>query len=137
MKFLYGYFNQNTGESNVALADRYGTYVGQAKLHPDDKINASEYMGCGLAQKRAWIKALKNRRRRTKIKLNTIKNLIKDIDQNCSNLTNLPAFKKRLNLKLKYYNKEIEDINNDIDEINKNIKKRIEIRNKILQKGQK
>ena len=53
MKFLYGYFNQNTGESNVALADRYGTYIGQAKLHPDDKTNASEYMGCGRAQKRA------------------------------------------------------------------------------------
>ena len=79
MKFLRGRFNKETGVSIVTLSDRYGRYTGVAILHPDDKNNASEYTGCSIAEQRAWIQALQNRRRRTKIKLNTIKNLIKDI----------------------------------------------------------
>ena len=49
MKYLYGYFNSEKGKSIVALADKYGSYIGEAKVHPDDKDYASEFMGCSLA----------------------------------------------------------------------------------------
>lgn len=133
MKFLYGYFDQSTGESIVALADKYGTYIGQAKLHPDDKNNASEYMGCGIAQRRAWIKALQNRRRRAKIKLNTVKDLMKDIHLNYQGLLHY-GLKRRFNLKIRDYSNEIKDINNQIEQIKDDIKKRIKIRNDLIEK---
>lgn len=129
MKFLYGYFDQNTGKSVVLLADRYGKYIGQAKLHPDDKNHASQYMGCALAQQRAWIKGLKKRGSRIKIKINTIKSIIKDIELNIEDNKEII---KRLNIQLKNYNNQINDINNQIKEIEQNIKKRIQIREKII-----
>lgn len=132
MKFLYGYFNQDTGESVVTLADRYGTYTGQAKLHPDDKDNASQYMGCGLAQRRAWIKALQNRRRRIKIKIQAIKEIIVDINVFANDYADI---NKRLKCKLKSYNKEIENIENLIKEIQNNINKRIEVRDNLINKN--
>lgn len=132
MKFLYGYFNQDTGESVVTLADRYGTYTGQAKLHPDDKDNASQYMGCGLAQRRAWIKALQNRRRRIKIKIQAIKEIIVDIKVFANDYVDI---NKRLKCKLKSYNKEIENIENLIKEIQNNINKRIEVRDNLINKN--
>ena len=114
MKFLYGYFDQNTGKSVVALADKYGRYIGQAKLHPDDKNNASQYMGCALAQQRAWIKGLKKRSSRIKIKINTIKIIIKDIELNIENNKEII---KRLNIQLKNYNNQINNINDQIKDL--------------------
>ena len=49
MKFLYGYFHPDTGESKVALANKSGTYIGRAKLHPNDLKYASKYAGCRIA----------------------------------------------------------------------------------------
>ena len=136
MKFLYGYFNEDTKESVVSLADKYGVYTGYAKLHPNDEQNASEYMGCEIAEQRAWIKALQNRRRRAKIKLNTIKDLMKDIDLNYKDFIDL-KLKRRFSLKIRDYTNEIQNINNEIKEIQQDIKKRIEIRDQILRKKDK
>ena len=83
MKFLYGCFNQETGQSVVAIADKYGRYIGYAKLHPEDKKYASKYTGCAIAEGRAWIKALKNQKRYQKYQLKIIENLSKDIKLNC------------------------------------------------------
>ena len=55
MKFLYSHFNEETGKSIAVLSDKYGKYSGQAKLHPDDKDNASKFAGCRIAYKRALI----------------------------------------------------------------------------------
>lgn len=134
MKFLYGYFDQKTGESVVGLADKYGTYTGQAKLHPEDKKYASKYTGCNIAQARAKIKALKSRRYRNKIKINTIKDIAQDIELNTDNNSKV---NKRLNIKLKNYNKEIKDIDKEIEEIKEHIRQRLEIRNKIIKKTKK
>lgn len=134
MKFLDSFYNKYEGKSIVTLADKYGIYTGYAKVHPLDKENASEYAGCAIAESRAWIKALKSRRRRTKIKLNTIEEVIKDINLNANNYIDVS---KRLNILFKKYTKEIKEIDKNIEEINNSIKKRLEARKKILDKQKK
>lgn len=125
MKFLRGSFDKDTGVSTVTLFDKYGIYTGFALLHPDDRDNASEYAGCRIAEYRAWIRALQIKRHRTKIKLNAIKNLVKDIEINYHEPID-SKLSRRFFLKIRDYNNEIEDINNQINEIRTNIKKRIE-----------
>ena len=135
MKLVYSYFDETTGESIVKLADRYGSYVGKAFLHPDDSNYKSKYMGCGLAERRAAIKGLKNRRRRVKIKLNTIENIITDIKTNIQEPDE--NILKRLYFEKKKYSLELTEINNNIEMINKVIEKRIKIRNNIINKIKK
>ena len=135
MKLVYSYFNKETGQSIVKLADRYGSYIGKAFLHPDDYEYKSEYMGCGLAERRAAIKGLKNRRRRIKIKLNTIQNIITDIKINIQEPDE--NILKRLYFEKKKYSLELIEINNNIEMINKDIEKRIKVRNGIINKIKK
>ena len=131
MKFIYGYFDKNTGKSTVILSDRYGEYIGQAKLHPNDKKYASEFTGCSIAQARAQIKMLQKRRNYLKIKLEAIKNLIKDIEINYPTPLDDYKLKRRFNLQIKNYTNEIVNINNSIKDIQIGIKKRIEIKDKL------
>lgn len=134
MKFLHGEYDSTTGKSTVALADRYGQYIGYAKLHPDDKENESNYMGCNIAEKRALIKMLKSRRKRIKIKLNATENIINEIHNKVSPNDIHRDIKKVLYFKTKDYNKQIERINTLIEEIEKKIEERISFRRKFLKK---
>ena len=136
MKFIQGHFNKKTGKSIVVLSDKYGKYVGQANLHPDDKKNANAYTGCSIAQARAYIKLLEKRRNRLKIKLEAIKNLIKDIEVNYHTPINF-KLRRRFNIQIKNYNDEIENINNLIKDIQTNITTRIKIKDKINKKFNK
>ena len=132
MKFLYSYFFPETGESTVALSDKNGVYIGTAKLHPQDKEFASEYAGCRLAQKRAWIQYLQRQLRIKKIQLKTIKNLIKDINLNCNSID--PKIQRRFNLKLRDYTNEIQELTNNINLLNEEIKKDIKIRDSLIER---
>ena len=125
MKFLHGEYDSTTGKSTVTLADRYGQYTGYAKLHPDDKKNESRYMGCNIAEKRALIKALKNRRKRIKIKLNATENIINELHNKVDPNNIHRDIKKILYFKTKDYNSQIERINSLIEEIEEKIKDRI------------
>ena len=135
MKFLYGYFNEISGESIVGLADKYGTYIGEAKVHPDDKKNASKFTGCSIAENRALIKLLKKRLQREKIRLKTIENLYKDVSINCSDLIKEnPKLEKRFKIQIKNSNNTIKDIQKFIYDLNFEIFNRIKIREEILDK---
>ena len=72
MKFQCNNFNPETGESVVILTNKYGTYVGTAKVHPDDKYKANEITGCVIAEERAWINSYKKEKARIKIALKTM-----------------------------------------------------------------
>ena len=132
MKFLYGYFDQETGKSQVGVADKYGKYVGYAYLHPDDKNNASKFMGCRLAQQRAWIKGLQTRRRIFKIKIQTIIEVYKDLQKNCDISGEIT---QRFYYRIKCYDNEIKELEQQIQDIKDDIKKRIQIREKIIKKN--
>ena len=133
MKFLYGYFHPDTGQSIVALANKDGVYVGQAKLHPEDKKYASKFAGCRLAEARAWLKYLINEVRRKKIMLRTVQNLNKDIHKNCKDIN--PQVQHRINLKIRDYNKEIAELKTNIDLLKEQISKDIKIRDDIINRS--
>lgn len=52
-------YNENTGVSNVMIDTDLGAFIGQAKLHDEDRDYASKYTGCRYAETRATIKYLK------------------------------------------------------------------------------
>lgn len=52
-------YDENTGISNVMIDTDLGAFIGQAKLHDEDKDYASKYTGCRYAETRATIKYLK------------------------------------------------------------------------------
>lgn len=137
MKFLYSYFFPQTGESTVALANKDGVYLGTAKLHPDDKNFASEYAGCRLAQRRAWLQYLFKERRKNKLQLQTIRNLKQDILLNCNNIQqtdDIKAINRRINLKLRDYSNNIEALTENIKLLTKEIEKDIEIRDSLIKR---
>lgn len=133
MKFLYGYFDQETGKSQVGLVDKYGRYIGYAYLHPDDKNNASRFMGCRLAQQRAWIKGLQTRRRVFKLKIQTIIEVYKDLQKNCD--ISEKGITQRFYYRIKCYDNEIKELEQQIQDIKNDIKKRIQMRDKITKKN--
>ena len=130
MKLVYNNFNKQTGESIVILADKHGRYIGKAKCHPDDKEYISEFMGCNLAEKRAQIKGLKNKLHITKIKINTIKMILEDIENIDNNQKNI----KILLQYIKNYRVEIEKIKEKIKELESEIITRIKIGDYIIKK---
>lgn len=133
MKFICGYYNDQTGESTVTLANKYGQYTGYAYLHPDDKESASEYAGCNLAQKRAWLDSMRKDRRRISFQLKAIQNLYKDIKQNVKDPD--PKIIKRFQIQIKLYKSALAEINGDIQELQNLIQKTIEIRDSILKRS--
>lgn len=68
MKFISSEYDSKWGESCVIMQHLGKKFYGFANLHPDDKENASEYAGCGLAELRATVKALKYERKLAKNK---------------------------------------------------------------------
>ena len=137
MKLLYSSFDPQTGKSIVALTDKNNnTYIGQARLHPDDKNNASNLFGCRLAEKRAWIKYFKEEYKKKKIELNTIKQLNNDIKYNYRVYTP-KKIQRRINIKLRDYSNEINEIKNNIEILEKELIQEIKTRDKILYKIKK
>lgn len=131
MKLTYSFFNPKTGESVVTLTNRYGSYTGKAKLHPDDINNISKFTGCRLAERRAYIKYLQSERRRYKNSLKTIQNTFKDLQINCPDSID-EKIEKRINILIHYHTKNINEIDEAIDHIKNLIKEEIKVREKIL-----
>ena len=136
MKFLSSYFDSKTKKTIVTLVDKNGIYIGQAKVHPDDINNINELAGCRLAQKRAWLQKLKKELYNKKIMLKTIQNLKNDIENNCSYYYN-SKIQRRINLKLRDYSKQIIELEESIALLQTEIKKDIEIRDKLINRTKK
>lgn len=75
---------------------------------------------------------MKKERRKKKLQLDTIKKLNNDIKLNCENIDS--KIQKRINLKIRDYYNEIQELNNNINWLETKIKKDIEIRNVILKR---
>lgn len=131
MKLIYSNFDNKTGKSIVTLANKDGIYTGIAKLNPKDNDIASEFMGCNLAESRAWIKYLKAQKKKRRLQLKTIENLIKDFT---SVQLYTPEIDKRFKIQIKYYKKDIQEIDESIKSIQDSINRRISARAKIVEK---
>lgn len=132
MKLLYSYYIPETGESTVTLANRYGTYTGTARVHPEDKNNASEYAGGRLAESRAWVKSLQDRRRRLRIKLDATMSLYKDL---LNNVDTPIEVQYRFDVFIKKYRKDIKEIDEMIKTIKATNEDYFKVRDEILRRA--
>lgn len=128
MKLISANFNPGTGESIVKIGNKYGTFTGKARLHPDDKNHSSNYAGCRLAEYRAQIKFLQTLLPRKKAMLKAVENLKKDIEINCYLYRDI---EKRINLAIRDYSNDIAAITDEIHEIKELINKDIKTRDTI------
>ena len=80
-KIKDAWFAKETGISSVTISTRLGLFNGSSLVHPDDKDIASEFEGCRYAEGRAAIEYLKEEKRITIIKLETLKDLYKNYEQ--------------------------------------------------------
>lgn len=63
--------------SIVEIATDEGRFIGQAKLHQDDEF--SSFLGCSIAESKAYRKYLKRKIANTKERINELENLIKTL----------------------------------------------------------
>ena len=54
----YGY-DKDAKKASVGIKTKYGIFLGVCKAHPEDFDIASEFTGCEIAERKAYIKALK------------------------------------------------------------------------------
>lgn len=127
MKMIYNNFDPITNVTTVTLADKYGTYTGIAKLHPDD-INNS-IAGPRIAEERARIKFYKARLRREKIRLQTLISFKKEYHQDFS-LKEFNFLEIRINRSLRL----IKNLNETISIHEDALKEYFKAREKIIKK---
>ena len=132
MKLISAEFNKETGVSTVILQNRNGRYIGTAKLHPEDKEFASEYAGCRIAEKRAWIKYLKEELKKAKLQKKTINSLRANVWDNVPTI-NIP-YENRIDLEYKKYDKAIKNLKTEIEIIKHSIELDIKARDRITEK---
>ena len=130
MKLVKAEYNEETGISTVILQNRNGQYCGSASLHPEDAAVASKYVGCDIAERRAWINYYKTEIRRTKIKLKAWAEIVGDLSYNCELYHNKVA--ERLIMISKKYHKHIKEMETCIELLENSIKTYIELRERIL-----
>lgn len=127
MKFIKSSYDPDTGHSYVIMQHLGKKFVGEARLHPDDKENASSYAGCEYAEIRATIKALKYERTILKNKADQALDFIKsckgyanyDNDSETAKVINRQAYQR-----VKRVNEITDQINSLMNELDKKIHRR-------------
>lgn len=71
-----GYDTENK-QAWIGIKTKYGTFIGTCKAHPEDYDIASEFTGCEIAERKAYIKALKAHCRFISAEIKTLENLYK------------------------------------------------------------
>ena len=105
------------------------TYLGLSRKNPNDPTPFNQFFGCRLAELKAKIKYLKERKQINRYKKAALDSLIKDLShKEEENVLNL------ISIHQKYYSKEINNIQNEIDSIKKGIKQDCEKREAIYKK---
>ena len=89
-KILNADFNRETGISKVNILTDLGNFEGKSKLHEEDKDIISNFEGCRYAELRAVVKYIKAKIKNQKIKVNTIKNLIINMEKLYNYAENTP-----------------------------------------------
>jgi hypothetical protein len=122
MKFISSSYCEKTGISTVTMQHLGIKFVGTAKLHPDDKENASHFEGCWLAEQRAIILALKYERYMAKKKSDEAIDFLKSCKGYAGfdpNSSTAKAIYRQVNRRIK----KVNDITDKINECYKSIEK--------------
>ena len=79
-KLKHANFDEISGISTVTIQTELGEFTGKAVLHEEDRDLISNFIGCKYAELRAAAKYGKALIRIQKTKVNTLKNLINNLD---------------------------------------------------------
>lgn len=97
-------YDKDAKKAWVGIKTKYGLFLGVCKAHPEDYDIASEFTGCEIAERKAYIKALKAHCRFVSAEIKTLEDLhkrlmcCKDFDYN--------SFEARQIRKVTYEKKE-------------------------------
>lgn len=136
-KIIKSFFDPEFGYSYVEVQNKYGIFKGHASCSEEDLPNFSEFAGERYALLRAEKQFAKLRLRQEKIKLQTIKNLIKDISNNIDFIKEDDPIMRKINLKLRDYTQSVSDWENLYNYYEPEIKHQDSLRQQILSKVKK
>ncbi len=128
------------GCSFASYQNKYGTFYGTAKTCPEDMSTFSSLAGEKYAAMRAQAEFAKFRYKQETIKLETIKNLIKDIDHDpkCASAdADLKPIMRHIHLKLRDYTQSVSDWKNLYEYVEEEIANADELRQTILNRANK
>jgi hypothetical protein len=111
-KIIFEKSNEKSGISVVGIQNKYGKFFGYSSCSPDDMKNFSQFSGCRYAELRAYKEFAKFRLKQEKVKLETIKNLIKDINYSVDYINEDNSIMRKINLKLRDYTQSVSDWEN-------------------------
>ena len=131
-KIIKAESNAKTGSSKVVIQNKYGIFRGFSQCHPNDMETFSAYAGERYAETRAVAEYAKFRWKQEKIKLKTIKDLMKDIEYSCPEEKESSPLFRRVKLKLRDYSQSSEDWGNLYHFLKNSIDKQDKERVKIL-----
>ena len=72
-------YDKETGTSIAQIMTKYGSFIGFAHLHEEDKDIESEFVGCGYAEMRAMIQYEKAKLKDLQTRFNTIQTLYNNL----------------------------------------------------------
>ena len=132
-KLIYSDFNDETGVSIVRIQTPYGTFKGKARACPKDQDYASSFMGCHLAEWRAYIRYLKFLKKMTKSNMKVVKHIISHMSLSDRNRTFIEGEYNRLK-------NDVDQLDLKISQLETEIKTNIKAREgimKYVKKGKK
>ena len=135
-KLIFSKYEESTGVSISVIRCRYGEFTGIARLNPEDRANASSFVGCEIAERRAVIKALKAQLREVKAMQKAVKMIIQDLEKSKTYQKHSIA-NRHLRKSYWLYQKQILDIKKNISEIEESINTKLSERATILKRFSK
>ena len=135
-KLIYSKYNESIGISISTIRCKYGEFTGIAKLNQEDKENASSFVGCEIAEKRAVIKALKAQLREVKAMQKAVEMIIEELEKS-KTYQKHSVENRRLRKSYWLYQKQILDIKKNISDIEESIKTKLSERASILKRFSK
>lgn len=124
-KITKAWYDENTGISYAEIITKLGMFSGTSQLHEEDKDIASKFQGCEYAKARAIKKYLKAKKRKIKIKIDILKNII----DNFTELKNHNPYSTEAKyIKKQYYIQiaEFKKINQSIENLDNYLNQKME-----------
>ena len=130
-KLIFSKYEESTGVSISTIRCRYGEFTGIARLNPEDRANASSFVGCEIAERRAVIKALRTQLKEVKAMQKAVEMIIEDLKKS-KTYQKHSVENRRLRKSYWLYQKKILDIKKNISDIEKSINIKLSERATIL-----
>lgn len=134
-KIIEEYYDEKKREYSITIQNKYGRFTGKAYCNKEDVF--SIYTGARYAEIRATIEYAKFRYKQEKIKLNTVKNLYKDLTYNAYLAQMNQTALHSVNIKIRDYSQSTQDWKNLYEYLEKRIPELDKEREKILSRTKK